>query len=58
MAILKSEIVPKNSGAAFELKTGQRLWEQSQNGFEDDDLLLYCPARGLDCCLEVLRMTA
>src|SRR5574341_479275 len=25
MAILKSEIVPKNSGAAFEVKKGQRL---------------------------------
>jgi uncharacterized protein YcgI (DUF1989 family) len=25
MAILKSEVVPKNSGAAFELKKGQRL---------------------------------
>jgi uncharacterized protein len=25
MAVLKSEIVPKNSGAAFELKKGQRL---------------------------------
>ena len=25
MTILKSEIVPKNSGAAFEVKQGQRL---------------------------------
>jgi uncharacterized protein YcgI (DUF1989 family) len=25
MAILKSEVVPKNSGAAFEVKKGQRL---------------------------------
>ena len=25
MAILKSEVVPKNSGAAFEVRTGQRL---------------------------------